>query len=145
MQQRYTVPEVAARIEAVLGEAPNSYALYRAGEGRPPRAGRRSLVAGMPAPHNIDGARTWSAPEIETWLRNHPILQLNAARAEFETNFRAAAHQREAQAQAVNQAKEQGCSWAEIAEVISHVEQTRITRQGVAKRYGTPAPHPSRT
>lgn len=131
----YSLPEVAVRIQDVLGERPSDFAMYHAGSGRPVRAGSRSLVAGMPAASNLGGSRSWPVDHIEAWLGAHPILQLRAARDHLATDLRAAGQDWSAQARAVEDAKAQGCSWAEIAQVIEQVTGRRISRQAVAARY----------
>lgn len=139
-EQLYSKEDVADRIEAVLGQRPNDNVLWltRRHQGRPVRLGSKSLVAGMPTWQMHDGVRVWVAEEVEAWLANHPILRLQAARAQFaktythglETNSWAR------QAQAVRAAQDEGLSWAQLAEVIGEVTGEPISRQAVAARYG---------
>lgn len=132
--RHYTYEALADRIAEELGERP-SLAVLHAGErdpGRPVR-GEIRVTAGMPAPLPGLRPRQFDADEVDTWLRRHPRL---LARAHVE-QLRAGITGTLARGTAVAAARDAGLSWQQIADVIAQVDDREISRQAVAKQYGS--------
>jgi len=133
-QTHYTQEQLCQRMLEVLGRAPSRYQLAKArsAEERPVRSGRPRLTAGMPAPDQRVQQPAWKVKDVEEWLSNHPVKQIQRAKELLEVQLQTvgATH-------AVAAAREQGLSWEQIAEVLRRVEgRPTLTRQAVILRYG---------
>lgn len=131
-----TYPEVAARIDQVLGIRPAT-ATLRAAAATGHRPGRgTAITTGMPLPcavRDSAGRARFDAVEIDRWLAQHPQLRI---RRQLQA---LTAAPRPARAEAVATARAAGLSWQEIAEACGAADNTTYTRQWAQQRYGRPS------
>lgn len=131
--QQLTYAEVAARIEAVLGERPSLTTLRDAASRAATLPNPRNRVtAGMPrpTPGPPGSPSLFDAAEVDAWLASHPRRtwsDLRAAIADAKPEERAAA---------VASARAAGISWQTVADVINAADGTDFTRQWAQQKYG---------
>lgn len=133
----YGYEELAARIEQVLGERPSRSALRAAAA-----AGRRTgstlskprVTIGMPAPlpaASRTSPAAFSVGAVEAWLKAHPRLEWNRARAEALTRL----ERGDDVERVLERALARGLSWRTITEVLVEHDGRARTAAGVHKRY----------
>ena len=141
---RYSVEDVAERINERFGERPTANQIYKAAAAATAPRGRSvgtSLVAGMPAPvqrpEDSRAALSWDREGIERWLSDHPRARMQTALAELDARAAelAASGRRAGEIAMVQWARSQELSGAQIAAALSKARGVTITRQAVAQRY----------
>lgn len=144
MSSNYTVADVQDRVETTLGERPSANDVHRESVRSANRPNARvRLMAGLPAPLNSgDGALEFDPAAVEAWLAAHPRLQRASQLEELYEQLVASLDATPRQgdqlrADAIHRARSVGLSWAQIADQIGLVDGREVTRQAVAKRYGT--------
>lgn len=132
----YRYPDVAARIEAVLGVRP-SLTTLRAAAAEQTRTGLRPgherITAGLPRPLPTPPgvAAEFDQAAIEEWLADHPRLR----RARAAAAAAAAIAAGDVETAVVAQARAAGVSWARIVEILVDHDGKRRTVPGITGFY----------
>lgn len=140
VEHEYVVADIKRRLREVLGvEVTDNQihlGLHRAGH--TPNA-RVRPTAGIPDPIEHAGKELrWERSAVEEWLASHPRLLLEEAKRRLRKDA-AKTLGGERRRIVVLRARDEGLSWAQVAEILSQVEGKRLTRQAVAERYsGSP-------
>lgn len=130
----FSYPELADRIQQVLGIRP-SPATLRAAAATSTRPGRgTAITTGMPTPtRDRAGRAQFDAAAINTWLQRHPQLEIRRHQQTLATAPRAE------RPTAVATARSVGLSWQEIADACGAADDTTYTRQWAQQRFGRTA------
>jgi hypothetical protein len=141
--ETYGYTELAARIEAVLGQRP-SVSTLRAERAearrRGPRRGRRpGLTDGMPAPlpaPTRTSPAQFDAAEVERWLVDHPLRGWNRAVEVAREGLTAGEDTKTVVAAALRQ----NLSWSVIAQLLSERDGQGWSKAWVHTKFRDLAP-----
>lgn len=135
----YVVADIKRRLHEVLGVevSDNQIHLGLHRSGHSPNA-RVRPTAGIPGPITRRGKELrWERSAVEEWLASHPRLRMEEAKQRLREDA-ASTIGGERRRIVVLRARDEGLSWAVIAEILSQVEGKRITKQAVIERYTRP-------